>query len=193
MAALNGQIDTVKILVDEFNCSPLMFNGLEMELSFMLLVRAITIELIDLLIRTYQLDPMGKDDDGNTPLHIAAQKGQVDTVKHLITEYEVKIDARNNQDNTPLCVAALNGQIDIIKILVEEFNCSPFVQGFRNGTLLHAACLNNNIELIDLLIRTYQVDPMGKDDDGKHTSTHCCSKRTSQHMYSKAFNYRVRG
>ena len=83
MAALNGQINIVKILVDEFNCSPFVQRFRNRTLLHAA-CQSNTIELIDLLIRTYQLDPMGKDDDGDTPLHIAAREGQVDTVKHLI-------------------------------------------------------------------------------------------------------------
>ena len=90
------------------------------------------LELIDKLILKYHFDPNAKTIYGNTPLHIAAIYGRIDTAKHLITEYKVETDARNIKNDTPLCLASWKGHTHLVKVLIEKFNCSPIVHGFRD-------------------------------------------------------------
>ena len=51
-----------------------------------------------------------------TPLHNAAFKGHIDTVKYLV-EQGADIEARNDQNSTPLQHAACNDHIDVVKYL----------------------------------------------------------------------------
>ncbi len=100
------------------------------------------------------------------PLHIAAMKGHVETVRHLIIKHSADIDCTNNQNNTPLMLAALNGHVDVLDALVKEFNSSCNVRGYNGYTLLHQACNGGHIELIDKLVIEYGLDLADKDDDG---------------------------
>eukprot|EP00899_Mesostigma_viride_P007656 jgi/Mesvir1/16892/Mv15769-RA.1 len=54
----------------------------------------------------------------STPLHMAAQIGRLDVVKHLI-EFGIDIDASDRSDHTPLILAVINGHLDVVKCLVE--------------------------------------------------------------------------
>ena len=53
----------------------------------------------------YGLESTVSDDDGNTPLHIAAMFGHVETVRHLISKHSADIDCTNNQNSTSLMLA----------------------------------------------------------------------------------------
>uniref|UniRef100_A0AAR5PP23 Ankyrin repeat domain-containing protein 33B n=2 Tax=Dendroctonus ponderosae TaxID=77166 RepID=A0AAR5PP23_DENPD len=65
------------------------------------------------------LDPNKPDNEGNTPLHFAAQAGQVECLNCLASRCRgVEIDARNNLGFTPLMKAALQGRNKCAKLLL---------------------------------------------------------------------------
>ncbi len=47
---------------------------------------------LDKLVIEYGLKLADRDDDGNTPLHIAAMKGHVETVRHLLSKHSADVD-----------------------------------------------------------------------------------------------------
>ncbi|WP_353289127.1 ankyrin repeat domain-containing protein [Wolbachia endosymbiont (group A) of Pogonocherus hispidulus] len=60
-----------------------------------------------------------KNDEGNTPLHLAVEEGNLEAVKHLI-EKGAGINAVNRYGYTPLRIAAYKGSTDIAVYLVEK-------------------------------------------------------------------------
>jgi ankyrin repeat protein len=56
---------------------------------------------------------------GWTPLHYAASSGQVAIMKQLLDKYAF-IDAQSPNGTTPLMMAAMYGSIESVKLLVEE-------------------------------------------------------------------------
>ncbi len=57
-----------------------------------------------------------KDNDGNTPLHDAANVGDIETVKALLYA-GADWDAENQKGDTPLYLATLNRYEEIVNIL----------------------------------------------------------------------------
>ena len=94
-----------------------------------------------------------KDGKGRTPLHTAAQYGQVSTLKYLlhnlfmieesslslrltsdttlsrslssILELKLSDRHRDGSGNTPLHTACVHGQLDIVQLLTREIGCDP--------------------------------------------------------------------
>ena len=57
---------------------------------------------------------------GNTPLHMASQRGYTDVVEYLLSK-GADVDAKNKDDETPLHrVALASGKSDIIKLLLRK-------------------------------------------------------------------------
>ncbi|XP_037076949.1 ankyrin repeat domain-containing protein 33B-like [Pollicipes pollicipes] len=61
------------------------------------------------------------DNDGNTPLHYAAQAGHAEVVSALLNKFDgIEVDARNKQGITPLIKACVQGKARCAKLLVEK-------------------------------------------------------------------------
>jgi hypothetical protein len=64
------------------------------------------------------------NDNGTTPLHLAAEQGNKDMVRLLLTRTQCDIDARDKRyedgsgDDTPLALASFNKHLDTVKLLV---------------------------------------------------------------------------
>ena len=160
LAARNGHLEVVKILYySECNERNLLHFA----------CRGDHTKLLDEIVSEHQIDltqPEINDDDGNTPLHLAAMEGHIKTVKHLIIKYKVEVDLTNKDNSSSLCTAVSNGKEHVMKVLIEEFGCNPAVKAYRGRTLLHYACKFGNIELLDKMVTEYHLDVNRRDDDG---------------------------
>jgi len=111
----------------------------------------------------------GKDRAGNTPLHIAAQLGDLDMVKLLISK-GADVNARNNKvlgdrlgifnrpqsgEQTPLMVAARANHPDVMRVLVAA-GADPKAHANDGSTLLMAAASGGHPESVRY---AYELDP----------------------------------
>lgn len=93
-----------------------------------------------------------KDIEGNTPLHLAARKGNLE-VFLLIKEKVEDINPKNGHDNTPLHRAALSHEI-CAKQIVEMIIQNVVEKNPKNVigiTPLHNAALNGRLDIFQLL------------------------------------------
>ena len=51
-----------------------------------------------------------QDSEGNTPLHVASQRGS-DMIARFLLEAQVPTDVRNDEEMTPVHVAAIHGNL----------------------------------------------------------------------------------
>ncbi|CAH1169748.1 unnamed protein product [Phaedon cochleariae] len=78
-----------------------------------------TIDLLEQILKLPGLDPNKSDNEGNSPLHFAAQAGQIECLNCMLSRCRgVEIDARNNLGFTPLMKAALQGRNKCAKLLL---------------------------------------------------------------------------
>ncbi|KAJ1523686.1 hypothetical protein ONE63_001524 [Megalurothrips usitatus] len=74
--------------------------------------------LLELLLQCPGVDVNQPDSEGNTPLHFAAQAGQLEALNALLRQPDVQVDARNAQGFTPLMKAALQGRTKCARALL---------------------------------------------------------------------------
>lgn len=104
-----------------------------------------------------------KNENGNTPLHIAALNGQVDVVKFLVGK-EANINEPNKLGITPLYQAVKNGYSIIAELLIIN-GAQLNTQNAKGSTLLHIATFNDNEEMVKLLIsKGVNVNKKNKND-----------------------------
>ena len=69
----------------------------------------------------YLTQSIGWEDDHYTPLHYAAQKGDLEVVEELIEKYKVPVHiATDRYKRTPLHLAALRGYLKVVQYLVGQ-------------------------------------------------------------------------
>jgi adenylate cyclase len=91
-----------------------------------------------------------------SPLHNAAQKGDVDSLRQLIVD-QVPVDARDYRSKTALHVAAEIGQAEIVTLLIKagadiEARIPPRIERYFGATPLILASREGNTEVAKLLI-----------------------------------------
>ena len=70
-------------------------------------------------LRHFTLRPVDEaEDDGCTPLYVAACTGQ-DAVVQLLVQAGVAVDQTDDDGRTPLFVAAYNGQEAVVRLLLQ--------------------------------------------------------------------------
>ncbi|CAL8989561.1 unnamed protein product, partial [Prunus brigantina] len=81
-----------------------------------------------------------KNKKGNTPLHLAAVVGDVETCHAMATKEPKLVSSLNNENETPLFLAALNGHEKVFLCLHSHCEEGCYSYRARNGdTILHAA------------------------------------------------------
>lgn len=87
---------------------------------------------------------------GTTPLHCAAESGQVDAARILIDNgYDVNVAMANLY--TPLYLAAQEGKVDMVKFLIQK-GAHVNALSAADGMPLHAAAKGCHVEVAKLLI-----------------------------------------
>ena len=66
-----------------------------------------------------------RDKQGNCPIHLAARRGRLDSVKLMVEEAGVNLKQRNAEGLSPLDLAANNGHLEVARYLIEERGMDP--------------------------------------------------------------------
>ena len=127
---------------------------------------------------TSTFNPSVEDDNGDTPLHIAAANGgngHMETVKFFTEEKGCDPLFRDKYGDTPLHTAALGGSLNVNKFFINEKQCNPMSRGQFGRTPLHCASQEGHLHLVKYLIDECHTDPSCQDENGT-TPLHLASK-----------------
>lgn len=94
-----------------------------------------------------------KDEDGNTPLHLASYNNHYHLVNYLIKN-KIEIDAVNKNKTTPLFMAIGKGHKTVADLLVKN-NASLIQKNINDKNILMKAVGSGNIELIKTLVNYF--------------------------------------
>jgi ankyrin repeat protein len=87
---------------------------------------------------------------GETHLHVAAIKGDLDLVQDLI-QHNAEVNTKDHAGWTPLHEACNHGFLEIARILLDN-GANINAPGMDNDTPLHDASVNCHLEVVSLLI-----------------------------------------
>ena len=93
-----------------------------------------------------------RDSIGDTPLHIACRRGNLEIVVLFFEDPTDSFDirARNKNGQTPLHLACENGNIDIVRLLCNILN-NVNDKDNNGNTPLHVACINGYYNVVEIL------------------------------------------
>lgn len=108
------------------------------------------------------------DRNGNTPLHIACERGLIGQIEMLTCkldkdedpgmqkhELPQDVDLKNYSGFTPLHLAVLNGQYEAVYVLIHELKCDLNIHDGKSGrTALHHAIEAHNYPMAKLLVQS---------------------------------------
>ncbi|XP_051156484.1 BRCA1-associated RING domain protein 1-like [Leptopilina boulardi] len=118
-----------------------------------------------------------KNRRGETPLHQACVKNEIETVKILL-ENGANPNTKDNADWTPLQESVNKGYYEISKMLLEN-GAWPDTPGLDNRTALHEAVINNLEKLVKLLLQ-FNANLNVFDQEGKKPIDYCKSDEIKQ-------------
>jgi len=121
---------------------------------------------------------------GDTPLSVAAMKGNYEIVELLTKEYESSlkcwhnhpgimrlIESKNDKGITALHHAAAKGHCNIVKFLKEQYNADINNPSKYGMTALSTAVENNQIEVVKLLLK-YKANINTQETERSYTPLH---------------------
>ena len=159
IAALNGNIDTVKYFTEECKCDTNLLNKAGRTALFHACQNG-NLEVVKYLVEVGHCQCSITDSSLNTPLHLAAQHDNLSVVQYLLEERKCDASPKNGKHNTPLLEASYAGQVNIVKYLLENgYSCNPKAYGSNGYNCLHAACRKGHVEVVQYLTEDRHMDP----------------------------------
>ncbi|HJD59361.1 MAG TPA: ankyrin repeat domain-containing protein [Rickettsia endosymbiont of Omalisus fontisbellaquei] len=118
-------------------------------------------EIVELLIKEYEVNASKSDGEGRTALFIAAGKGNLKVVETFIRN-NIHINQPNNLSRTPLWIASQNGHTEVVRDLLEH-GADPKDDDYYSMTPLWIAAQNGHTEIVRDLLE-YGADPNKADN-----------------------------
>ena len=128
-------------------------------------------EMIDLLMR-HGAGADDPDQDGVTPLHAAARRGDAAIVERMLAEAEA--DVRDSSGNRPVSYAAYFGKPQAFRLLFDVATAEA--KNADEQSLLHLAAHGGDLEIVATLLK-HDLDVDQVDRDGR-TPLHFATMKT---------------
>ncbi|XP_022171071.1 transient receptor potential channel pyrexia-like [Myzus persicae] len=142
-AVMGNALETTKILIDQ-RCK---ITDTVLHCA----VQANSVECVKYLLNI-GIDPNSLDTNGNTPLHLAADKGYTECLKLLLARSNKTINLKSkSRQSTALHMAAENGYTECVQILLQTGSSHSAVN-YKNQTALHLAAKAQCAESVVILL-----------------------------------------
>ena len=154
--AVNGIANTVTLLLSRFECSAHVKRISDTIILHQACFTGNT-ELVRKLLSEKSSDPIARDSQGLSLLHIAALGGNKTLAIELIKTYKCSVVCVESLFcQTPLYYACQSGNVDLVRILISEYGSDPMARDSAGDTPLHVAALCGREEVVRELVDRYK-------------------------------------
>ncbi|CAC5387370.1 unnamed protein product [Mytilus coruscus] len=126
-------------------------------------------KLCKLLLDKTNIDPLRLYKDGNTVLHKAVRRGELEMVELLLMLPELsKIDPnQKNKNGDSILQSAIFGKNpEMVKLILARTVVDPTEKNTYGDTALHSGARRGNLEIVKLLLERTAMDPTEKNQQG---------------------------
>lgn len=92
------------------------------------------------------------DAKGNTPLHLAACRGNIEIAAFLLKN-QAKINIQNNNQETPLHIASEKGDLEMVQLLLLDKGAKKELKNKQECTPLHLASAKGHTDTVETLLK----------------------------------------
>ncbi|ORX49345.1 ankyrin [Piromyces finnis] len=151
IASINNTLDSLKALCTN-NASIDVYNTIGNK-CFSLACINNNSNIIDYLIKNYDIDYNYINYYGDTTLHQCCVLQKYDIVKFLLSLDKIDINISNGDGYTPFLYLCKNNNVELVKYIIDSNKIKNYDEkAYDNSFALFFAVNNNNIELIKLLL-----------------------------------------
>ena len=122
-----------------------------------------------------------KTKNGNSCLHLAAEKGRLKICRELLQKYNFDIHAIDDYGCTVLHCAAKSGDLELFQYLLAS-GSDIFSKTKDGKSALHLAANNGHLKICVALLQSYDFDIHPKDDDGWNV-LHCAARSGNLELF----------
>ena len=146
------------------------------------------VSLVQSLICDQNADITARDDENNTPLHVAALYGKKKVMLYLI-KLGCDITLKGSLGRSLLHQACRGGYVGLVQSLIHDYNADTNARDGENNTPLHVAALNGNKEVALFLIKEFGCDINTRDPSGKTLLHRVCESGSVSLVQSLIHDY----
>ena len=158
LAVWQGKIDIVVFLIDELGMDP-TFEGIYGRNGFLMACYGGHIGIVKYLAGKHPKLKNTVDEDKNNCLHLAAKKGDMQTVVFLIDELGMDPTVEGIDGRNCFIWACYSGIIETVKYLVGRYPKLKYTVDEDNNNGLHWAVLKGKLDTVVYLIDELGMDP----------------------------------
>eukprot|EP00731_Ephydatia_muelleri_P014968 Em0008g688a len=177
VAASEGNLDILTYLIEERKCSPGCAGQWGRSSLHNACEKNGNLAMVKYLVEKHGCDPSGKDEQGNTPLNVAAFAGNLDILTYLIEERKCSPGCAGQWGTSPLHHACeKNANLAMVKYLVEKHGCDPSGKDEQGNTPLNVAASEGNLDILTYLIEERKCSPGCAGQWGRSSLHNACQK-----------------
>jgi ankyrin repeat domain-containing protein 50 len=172
-ATCKGQVATVKLLL-EYGTPP--DSPTNQQTPLFAAACAGSIEILDMLIATEQVDVNYRGYQDRTPLCVAAEQGHEEIMERLLKHKSIQVDSVHHYGRTPFLEAAACGSLGCLDMLISAKGCNPNHADRRNRSALSYAAEEGKEDVVKNLLRSEKIDTTLADKCGRDALSYAASK-----------------